>query len=465
MFFTLLTFFSAFVIEGLGTATSVIGLSAMFGSNPIIIALAVALDLGKVVTVSLLYKYWKKLSKTMRAYALIASFVTMTITSTGGAAYLSGEFQRAIQGTQEVSLKVKVLKDQQFKYEERKKQIDLQIASLPEKTSVTQRLRLMNGFKAEQQELQKKITALDTQLPDLQLNQIDAETKAGPVVYVAKAFDVPVEVAVKYVILLIMIVFDPLAVFLIVAGNFLYDQYKLRRDRKPAQKFELPVQPPSTSIFDLPPKPRPWPNLNPEAHTPLNPELGTMPIAEARSFEFARISDPATHEGVHYPESHDFDDEFISKRKPEATVISNQSNEVHVAGVEAPPTKEAIDLGLGLLNQINTDPLTVKAIAFSGDVIPNVEERRELIGHDVSVVTGPAESATEKARAYIADIERIVDQSTLAPEPAPRPEITLADLQPHVSSLNAVKADETIRFDDAPPSKQVIRYNQGRGQL
>lgn len=228
MVFVILTFLAAFLIEGLGTAVSVIGLSTLFGANPIIISLAIALDLGKLVVVSLLYKHWGSLGKVMKSYALVAAFVTMVITSAGAAGYLTGEFQKAIMGTQETSLKVDVLKQQQAKYEERKKQIDQQIAALPEKTTVNQRLRMMNAFKAEQTDLQNKINEIDKQLPQLQIQQIGVNAKAGPILYIAKAFDTSVEAAVKYVVLMIIFVFDPLAVFLIIAGNFL-----LENQRKP----------------------------------------------------------------------------------------------------------------------------------------------------------------------------------------------------------------------------------------
>jgi len=226
MLFALITFLAAFSIEGLGTYVSVIGLSTLFGANPIIIALAISLDVGKLVVVSLLYKHWKALGVVMRSYALVAAVITMVITSAGAAGYLSGEFQKAILGTQEVGLKVDVLKQQIAKYEERKKQIDNQIAAIPEKYSPAQRIRLMNQFKAEQQDLQTKIAAIDKELPALQIQQIGVEAKAGPILYISKAFNVPVEVAVKWVILMIIFVFDPLAVFLIIAGNFLWDQRK-----------------------------------------------------------------------------------------------------------------------------------------------------------------------------------------------------------------------------------------------
>jgi hypothetical protein len=262
VFFILLTFASALLLEGLGSALSVIGITKLFGFSPLIIALAIALDLGKVTAVSLLYSYYKQLSFLMKSYAFVAATVTMIITSAGASGYLSGKFQEAIIGTKEGEQKVQVLKEQQARYQERKKQIDDQIAKLPERTTVNQRLRLMNGFKVEQKTLDDKIASIDKELPDLQLKQIGTEAKAGPILYVAKAFDISVEQAVKYVILLIIFVFDPLAIFLIIAGNFLWAQ---RRISKLTPELEsLPTKEPSpeeNSMFDID---KSWPQSSQE---------------------------------------------------------------------------------------------------------------------------------------------------------------------------------------------------------
>ena len=271
MIFILITFLAAFLIEGLGTAVSVIGLSTLFGANPIIIALAISLDIGKLVVVSLLYNHWKRMGMVMKSYALLASVVTMVITSAGAAGYLTGEFQKAILGTQETMLKVNVLKDQQAKYEERKKQIDNQIANLPEKTTVNQRIRLMKQFQDEQKSLQTKIEEIDKQLPELQLKQIGVEAKAGPILYISKAFNVPVEVAVKYVVMLIIFVFDPLAVFLMIAGNFLLEQ----RKKKPTEPKD-PDPESSNKVEELPEMVPEINEMTHSAHMPDEPTFGAM---------------------------------------------------------------------------------------------------------------------------------------------------------------------------------------------
>ncbi len=189
----------------------------------------------------------------MKAYALLAAVITMTITSAGAAGYLSGEFQKAIMGTQEVSLKVDVLKAEQARLEERKNQIDAGIAAIPDRYTANQKIRLMNQFKAEQKQVTDRLNELSRQLPEMQIAQIGVEAKAGPILYIAKAFDITVEEAVKWVILMIIFVFDPLAVFLIIAGNFLLHQRKLSKDTNVADAdlFEqLPSTPDRSDNWD-----------------------------------------------------------------------------------------------------------------------------------------------------------------------------------------------------------------------
>lgn len=346
-----LTFIVAFFIEALGTYVSVIGLSTLFGANLVIISLAIALDAGKLVIVPLLYNYWDRLSKMMRAYALIAATITMVITSAGAGAYLSGAFQKAIMGTQEGALKVEVLKAQQAKYEERKKQIDLQIANLPEKTSVNQRIRLMNGFKAEQQDLQNKITVLDKQLPEIQTKQIDVEAKAGPILYIAKAFDIPVESAVKWVIAMIIPVFDPLAVFLIIAGNFLLVQFRLDRAKpklaSPTETVEAPIIVQS-------------PIIEPAIEEVASVKLPDLP---------ARVA-PKVHE----PEL--FEDDFEWQDEPlDVQVAARDTEELPVvkpteSSAETPPAPPADReiITLSSLGAIKPDPLTIVDAGTSHEV-------------------------------------------------------------------------------------------------
>ncbi|MBP9806026.1 MAG: hypothetical protein KBE22_14145, partial [Candidatus Accumulibacter sp.] len=222
MILSLLTFASAFLIEGLGTWISIIGLSSLFSADPIIIALAAALDLGKVVTVSFLYKRWSTAPRMLRAYMILATAVLMIITSAGAFGYLSAAFQGAIKDTRQQQVLVTAIAEEKAKLEARKKEIDTQIARLPS-NNVRGRQKLIAAFKGEADRINLRLQQLDAELPKLRVQEIAIHTHAGPIVYISQAFDVSLEQAVKYVILVIIFVFDPLAIALLVAGNFLWE--------------------------------------------------------------------------------------------------------------------------------------------------------------------------------------------------------------------------------------------------
>ena len=233
MIFSVLTFASAFLIEGLGTWISIIGLSSLFSADPIIIALAAALDVGKVVTVSFLYKRWSTAPGPLRIYMILAVAVLMLITSAGAFGYLSAAFQGAIKDTKQQEILVAATVQEKATLEARKKEIDGQIAGLPANI-VRGRQRLISAFKGEADRINLRLRQLDAELPRMQMQQVTINTHAGPIVYVSQAFDVSVEQAVKYVILVIIFVFDPLAIALLVAGNFLWETR--------AQKPPVPVE-------------------------------------------------------------------------------------------------------------------------------------------------------------------------------------------------------------------------------
>ena len=223
MLFAFFVFLSAFLIESIGSYISIVGLSALFSTNPVIIALALSWDIAKVITVSFLYKQWGNISKSMKYYMTVAACILMVITSSGAAGYLSAEFQKAIIPTKGSEILVKSMSDEKTRLEARKIEIDKQISQLPPE-NVKGRQKLQKQFAPELDHINGRIIEIDQALPKLQMQQVDVNAHAGPILYIAQAFDTTVESAVKYVILLIIFVFDPLAVALIIAGNFLLDQ-------------------------------------------------------------------------------------------------------------------------------------------------------------------------------------------------------------------------------------------------
>jgi hypothetical protein len=250
MFFTFLTFLAAFSIEALGTYISVIGLSSLFASNPIIILLAVSLDIGKIVAVSFIYKYWNKINLLMRSYMLAATIVLVIITSAGAFGFLSGEFQKAIAGNNQQTIIITALEEEKIRLQKRKEEIDTQIARLPE-NSIRGRTSLLRQFAPEVNRLNSRLAEIDQQLPELKVKNIEKEVKVGPIIYVAEAFGTTPEHAVKWVILVIIFVFDPLAIALLLAGNFLVENRNKKEEKQVNLDEPAVEQKPETELSKI----------------------------------------------------------------------------------------------------------------------------------------------------------------------------------------------------------------------
>jgi len=241
MTFILLILLTAFLMEGVGSYISVVGLSALFSGDLVIIAMAVIMDVAKVTTVSFIYQYWREIRKTMRAYMTAAVIVLMTITSAGAFGYLSAAFQRAVQPNREIALKVDALTREMTALEAEKKEltdtklkINQQIANVPTSTEDTARRRLISSFKPELDRAGKRLEVVNKRVDSLRSEVLQAQSEnvakdvhTGPITYVSKAFGLSLEDSSKYIILLIVSVFDPLAIMLVIAGNFLIERRRL----------------------------------------------------------------------------------------------------------------------------------------------------------------------------------------------------------------------------------------------
>lgn len=294
MLFAILVLATALFIEGIGTYISILGLSALFAGSMVVTTMAVALDVGKAVAVSFVYKNWAKISWLMKLYMTIATFVLMTITSAGVFGYLSGEFQKAIASNNQQNVIISALEEEKTRLQARKQEIDAQIANLP-KNFVNSRVRLMNQFKEETTRINDRLAQIDEELPKLRVEVIGQNVKIGPIIYVAEAFNTTPEQAVKWVILTIIFVFDPLAIALLVAGNFLLAQRKPKEEK--LQRMLDEVKPERVGEFP-PVKVEPEPEVVPRQKEIVPaPELEpTSPPAPEPTVEEPVVEEPKTPE-------------------------------------------------------------------------------------------------------------------------------------------------------------------------
>lgn len=214
-----LLFFAGALIEILGMTISVIGIGQLVGMNLIIIMMAIAFDIGKIVTVSSLQRNWGTLSWMMKGYGLIAIAVTMAITSFGAAGYLTTAMQNGIASVEKLDTQIVFMTAEKGKLEARKKQIDDQIAAIPPDANTRFRNNVISKFEIEQATITTRIIELDRQIPELQLRKLEVGGEASSIVSLAKSFNVDTNSAIKYLVFIIIFVFDPFAIYLIMSGN------------------------------------------------------------------------------------------------------------------------------------------------------------------------------------------------------------------------------------------------------
>jgi len=233
MIFITLLAFSAFSIAAVAGYFSIYGLASIFsGWFFEIIAMGIALEMGKLVAASYLYRYWNDITRSARMYLFSAIFVLMLITSAGIFGFLSQGYQQDTLSLKQQEQRISLLQHEQeelidFKNENiaRKKQIDDDIASLPN-NYITARQRLLKSFGPELEIIKEDIAKYTTKINDktLKISEIKQEklineVHIGPIIFIAKAFDTDTDEAVKWLIFMLIFAFDPLAVMLTLATN------------------------------------------------------------------------------------------------------------------------------------------------------------------------------------------------------------------------------------------------------
>jgi hypothetical protein len=229
MFAFLLTLAAAALASAAGFF-SIYGLSKIYAASAIsIIIMGISLEYAKLITASLLYRYWNKLNFVLKVYLPISVLVLMLITSIGIFGYLTAAYQQDNIPLTQIAQKISTDTVSLQQLVDRKKQLDDQIAKLPSNT-VKGRRQLIQTFGSEYKNLQPTIDSLNTELLDLKSKQTTTEANIGPIMYVAKVLNQDPNNSIFYLTIIIVIVFDPLAVALTIATNMVMADNKAKKD-------------------------------------------------------------------------------------------------------------------------------------------------------------------------------------------------------------------------------------------
>ncbi len=233
MILIILTFLAAFLLSGTAAYYSVIGLALIFSGAfwPVVI-MGSTLEFAKLITASWLYNNWQKTNILLKSYLTAAVVILMFITSMGIFGFLAKSHIDSTLDAGANTAELKTLNSQQ-KIAEQRLEYLLKRAGNPETASAS----IDRQIQATQKDLaeinKKKLPLLKEE------NKLVADV--GPIKYVADIFfgsgDGALDKAVRLVIFMIMLVFDPLAVLLLIAGNITYKE-------KYGKKISIPVSVP-----------------------------------------------------------------------------------------------------------------------------------------------------------------------------------------------------------------------------
>ncbi len=259
MVFVYLLAFSAFLLASVAGYFSIYGLASIFsGWFWEIIAMGIALEYGKLIAVSYIYRYAFLEGVISKLYGYTGIVVLMAITSAGIFGFLSQGYQQDTLALKQQEQRIELLVSEQeelvtFKEENilRKKQIDADIVSLPN-NYITGRQRLMESYGAELLTIREDIATYTKQINEktlkisgLKQEKLITEVHIGPIIFIAEAFNTDTDEAVKWLIFMLIFVFDPMAVWLTLATNkVLLHEGKRIKVSKPTKKKKVTTQPP-----------------------------------------------------------------------------------------------------------------------------------------------------------------------------------------------------------------------------
>jgi hypothetical protein len=256
--FPLLIALSALSVSASAAFYSVSGLSKLFaGASLEVIIMASSLEVAKLVIASLLYQYWDSLNKGLRTYLTVATCVLILITSAGIYGFLSGAYQETANKEGIVTQQITALETKKALYEETRDNLladrksNNELRGTLSKGSTTQftdkngnlvvrtnnsAIRNIESTAKENERLAAKldvandsIFALETQILEAKVNS-EAASELGPLKYLSELTGVEMNRIINWLLLVIIFVFDPLAIALVIAANFAFTQLRPKKE-------------------------------------------------------------------------------------------------------------------------------------------------------------------------------------------------------------------------------------------
>lgn len=255
----IITFLTAFSLSAIAAYYSVIGLAAIFsGAFYPVIIMGSILEISKLVSASWLYRNWKTAPLLLKIYLTFAVVILMLITSMGIFGFLSKSHIDSTLDSNSNVIELKTLQQSEKQLNERLEYL-LNQSKKTDKTGT-----IINRLDKQIQETQRQLQEVNKNKLPLLKKENEVLADIGPVKYVADMIygnDAnAIDKAIRLVIIIIMLVFDPLAVLLLIAANAsLKDSepieqsktFKSEKPKKQKTSKESTIEVPKTNLFNI----------------------------------------------------------------------------------------------------------------------------------------------------------------------------------------------------------------------
>jgi hypothetical protein len=248
---------SALSVSASAAFYSISGLSKLFaGASLEVIIMASSLEIAKLVIASLLYQYWNDLNKTLRVYLTIATTVLILITSMGIYGFLSAAYQETANKDGVVTQQITTLETKKGLYIQTRDNLLKEKQSLNElrgtlsKGATTQftdkkgnlvirsnkaNIKQMESTSKSDDKLTARLDIANDSIFALENRILEVKTggatsELGPLKYLSGLTGYPMDKIINWLLLVIIFVFDPLAIALVIAANFAFAQLKTKEE-------------------------------------------------------------------------------------------------------------------------------------------------------------------------------------------------------------------------------------------
>lgn len=285
-----LVVFSALSVSLSAAFYSVTGLSKMFsGASIEVMIMMGSLEVAKLVLASLLYQYWSKLNAALKGYYFIALFVLMCITSAGIYGYLSSAYSETSIKIENIDREVGVLDIKRNMFQDQLAELRIEKQSTNEnistlsgalsnnniqftnrdgqvinttssanRRSYESQLEILRGdysiIQTREIALTDSITSIDLKKLELESNS-DLSGEVGALKYISRITGKTMDQVINWFIVALMLVFDPLAVSLVVGANVIFKNNKtkskgnnLEEEYKKLEEKELEIKKRETQL-------------------------------------------------------------------------------------------------------------------------------------------------------------------------------------------------------------------------